>query len=595
MAGVKLLSGAADWTPDLRSFSVSRGRSSELAQVDAGTCSLVLDNRARQHDPFAGTAAIYAPVALSWGGLPIFTGHVNSWTQSYQGRFDAISEAACTDDFSVLARRRFTPFVPATATNYVEVIQAAQPTAFWRCNDPPGAVLNASPGTQIVATTAGDLTMSATSPALVGDAIYETGYGAAVLTAGGQLNVASQSASAAQNSDGDPGPSSVFAFEMWFSLAGSLATMAPNPTSIVLGPGDAGGTPKWHIDVDTSNRLIFSVRMNGGATSYSCTSGALSAGTGTWYHVVCSVAGNVARIFLNGVQSASVATVGNFAGTVSTAAGSSMSIHGPNVASTGYTHIAIYAQGSAQFVPSDHYDAGVGRGYVTQASGTRIGAVVTSLASGMSTNLDAGVRSVQADWVGGRTGLEVMQDAVAAENGDAFLFMSAGGVLNFRDSAYRTGLATVATFGDAGGPELGYYDLTFDDTDSWLVNTWQVARRGGAAQGATDGASVVAYGPKSQSVNGLFLTDANAATVASALLAKFKDPLPRVTSLKPKMDDPVVAAAVLAFDLGVKIVVKWTPPGGGSRISQTLYVQKIDISGSASKPFLDCTLGVSPL
>ena len=52
----------------------------------------------------------------------------------------------------------------------------------------------------------------------------------------------------------------------------------------------------------------------------------------------------------------------------------------------------------------------------------------------------------------------------------------------------------------------------------------------------------------------------------------------------------------LAFqrDLMDRVEIFRTPPGGGARIDQVLFIQKIEISGTPGMP-PDVTFGVSPL
>jgi hypothetical protein len=81
--------------------------------------------------------------------------------------------------------------------------------------------------------------------------------------------------------------------------------------------------------------------------------------------------------------------------------------------------------------------------------------------------------------------------------------------------------------------------------------------------------------------------------IANALLAKYKDPFTRITSITPNMQDDATAQAVLALELGDKVRVLRTPPGGGSRIDQSLWVQKIEITGEPGQLW-SAKLGVSP-
>ena len=115
-----------------------------------------------------------------------------------------------------------------------------------------------------------------------------------------------------------------------------------------------------------------------------------------------------------------------------------------------------------------------------------------------------------------------------------------------------------------------------------------------ATQTASDATSQARYFKRSQSLGDVpVTTDADASTIATALLAKYKDPFYMVTSLKPKMADQQTAETVYSLDLCDRIEILWTPPGGGSRIDQTVFIQKIEHSGNPNGP-PDCTLTVTP-
>jgi len=100
-----------DVSGDVRSVSVRRGRSRELAAFTAGQASVVLDNRARLYDPTAGTATSpYGPsilprkaILVEVGGQTLFTGVVEDWDLQFSLDGDAITTAKSTDGFTLLA------------------------------------------------------------------------------------------------------------------------------------------------------------------------------------------------------------------------------------------------------------------------------------------------------------------------------------------------------------------------------------------------------------------------------------------------------------------------------------------------------------
>ena len=134
-----------------------------------------------------------------------------------------------------------------------------------------------------------------------------------------------------------------------------------------------------------------------------------------------------------------------------------------------------------------------------------------------------------------------------------------------------------------------------DYSESFLANEWNVTRTGGTTATAfrhhldrgVPQAAAVAHRPADQRPTPTLTA------IAAAMLAKYKDPLTRVVSLSVLTSDPDVSDAVFALDIGSRIRVFRTPPGGGSRIDQTLFVQSIEVS-TYQWPIFKVTLGVSP-
>lgn len=166
-------------------------------------------------------------------------------------------------------------------------------------------------------------------------------------------------------------------------------------------------------------------------------------------------------------------------------------------------------------------------------------------------------------------------------------FVSADGYVTFVPSFGTTAdsyAISVYTFDEhpAGGSERGYLDIETDYSDSFLVNQWTITRPGGTDQTATDDASVNRYGPpaRSQSKSIPFQSDIQALAAANNLVARYATPITRVTALVPDMSDGDTAAAVFDLDLFEQLDVHRTPPGG-TETTQTVRIQKIELSGEA--------------
>jgi hypothetical protein len=179
--------------------------------------------------------------------------------------------------------------------------------------------------------------------------------------------------------------------------------------------------------------------------------------------------------------------------------------------------------------------------------------------------------------------------------------VQANGTITILDAAHRSSSpynTPQVTIGDGAG-EIPYVDIGSPDySDSFITNTYNVSKtgNGGVLQTASDATSISRYGPRPQSFTNLPLTtNSDASAMASAYLAKYKDPLYRIPSISFDTVDPNVSEAFFRRELMDKITVKRTPPGGGSRISQDLWIQQIQISGANDGHPWQMSWGVSPV
>jgi hypothetical protein len=98
-----------DVTDAVRSFSVRRGRSRRLDKSQAGSASVILDNRDRTFDPlysgspYAGQIKPRRPIRIRVSGQAVFTGLIEDWNLDYDVSGDSVASAACVDGFALLA------------------------------------------------------------------------------------------------------------------------------------------------------------------------------------------------------------------------------------------------------------------------------------------------------------------------------------------------------------------------------------------------------------------------------------------------------------------------------------------------------------
>jgi hypothetical protein len=117
----------ADLTYLVRSVNISRGRSRQLDQFNAGTAAVSFDNASRILDPL-NTASIYypfvlprCPIIILANGIPIFTGLVTDWNIEYDIANQDTMSAVCSDQFTVLANQSLNARTPSAELSSVRV------------------------------------------------------------------------------------------------------------------------------------------------------------------------------------------------------------------------------------------------------------------------------------------------------------------------------------------------------------------------------------------------------------------------------------------------------------------------------------------
>jgi hypothetical protein len=105
----------ADLTTMVQSVNITRGRSRQLQEFNAGTATVSFWNKSRALDPL-NTASPYwnssanmtgivprLPIQILANGIPIFTGIIQDWNVDYDLGNNDIVYASCADEFSTLA------------------------------------------------------------------------------------------------------------------------------------------------------------------------------------------------------------------------------------------------------------------------------------------------------------------------------------------------------------------------------------------------------------------------------------------------------------------------------------------------------------
>jgi hypothetical protein len=590
---------------DVRSVDVARGRDDELGRVDAGTAQIVLNNRTRSFDPQVVSGlrpmnrwrvrAIHNAVTYD-----VFLGYAESYEQSWPGMgFDAVTTVRLVDEFKLLALDTLPAMNPPTAQTYADVVLFDQPQGYWRFQE------EFTSDDRIMVPAAGGVSMTfetswgRTASPIVGDAgvdhILGTPYGARSTTfrfftiEGSEFTTTK---GLPVNGPGDAAGLNTMTFEVW--MKSSEATPATE-RYLALSPRTDGGTSaQWGLFLQTDGKLR-ATAVNSGGTAYNAVSNsAITANV--WYHIAITVQASFTSLYVNGVLQT---PQGAFSGVFDTAdVGAHLQI-GQDSAAGGtryYDEPAFYRYTLESARLLAHYEAGALRGYPTQAPADRAASVVADSSSVASTSFaDTIGREMIPTFQHGQSVLEELRNAEHAEQG--FLFVSKNGTITMLQAGYQ-GIPPYnivqATFDD-DGTDLPYRDLTLDYSETFLHNEIQVSVVGGELYTDSDATSISEYGRRTLALPALPITSVgDSYAIAANLLSAYKDPIERITSMGVLLYDSVTISEVLSLDLGDRVRILRTHPGGGARIDQQAQLQKIQLSSRPGQP-ITVTLGVSPL
>ena len=108
-----------DLTSLVENVSITRGRSRQLDQFNAGTAVIAFDNASQVLNP-SNTASPYypfvlprCPVQILANGIPIYTGLITDWNLDYDISNQDMMYASCSDQFTVLANQSLNAVTPS--------------------------------------------------------------------------------------------------------------------------------------------------------------------------------------------------------------------------------------------------------------------------------------------------------------------------------------------------------------------------------------------------------------------------------------------------------------------------------------------------
>jgi hypothetical protein len=124
-----------DLTYLVESVNITRGRSRQLDQFNAGTATIAFDNANQILNPSNTSSPYYpfvlprCPVQILANGVPIYTGLVTDWNLDYDISNEDIMYASCSDQFTVLANQSLnavTPSAEASGTRINTVLSYSE-------------------------------------------------------------------------------------------------------------------------------------------------------------------------------------------------------------------------------------------------------------------------------------------------------------------------------------------------------------------------------------------------------------------------------------------------------------------------------------
>jgi len=219
-----------------------------------------------------------------------------------------------------------------------------------------------------------------------------------------------------------------------------------------------------------------------------------------------------------------------------------------------------------------------------QATGARIKAILDRSEidwPAAKRDIDDGIATLQADAIGGTAdpkpvnALQYLQRVDQAEQGA--LFMSADGLLTFRDRSSLQILTTTVFADDGSGIPFTNIEASYGSEE--LRNRISVARENGGTVTAVGTASVAAYGAIDFDIsNSLLADDTQAQALADLILTRYEEPLLRIDAVEVVTNalTQTQTDEVLALELGSLVEVKYTPSGIGDEINQFVRVDQIE-------------------
>ena len=585
----------------VRNVEWQRGKNDDYGRYEAGTATIVLDNRDRwleadfDDSPWYPNVKPSRPIRIRarWDpdADPVFTGSIESIPPSWE---PSGSEASVTitavDDLGGLAARR------APTSVWAATVAAGSPLSWWRFGETYGTTAYDSAGDSD-ATWEGGATYNAREALVAGEpdgAIEFTGTTAAVVAA-------------------DGGPSTTeYTIEAWLNIApvdGGAHTDDGSDTIYAQEFPDGGSITlavQHRSSTETPGGLQFF--DSDGLFAFSAVQSTVRVDDSRTHHVVArrDAAGEM-TVWVDGVDvtttyggNPTVATSTPAAGRVELGRGPSTPVGWDAIIGT-LDEIVVYEASLDDATIGEHYAAGSDP-WAGDTTGERVERLLT-LAGFTSAdwNVDPGRSTMRATALNDSL-LALVQAAEDAEGGE--FYFTAGGTPRFRDrdAAYddpRSSRVQVV-FGDRWDTldEVAYLSVDPAFGVDQVVNTVTASNGAGVTVSWVDDDSVDEYGEHAADLS--IPIDGGRSDLlerASWLVASKSVPRLRLRSvtIAPAFDAARLWPLALGLDIGDRVAFRKHPPGGGDPVDVDMMVVGKSGASPAGQATVTFTLGPVPL
>jgi len=548
-----------DITSYVRAGSVRSGRTNELDEYQAGSCSLTLDNRTRIFDPLYSAGTYYGNLkarrqcriraTYSAVTYDLFYGFVSGWTLSPDISGDSVCQIEGYDGLSYLASVDLPPDLYTWTSDGI----VGTPIAYWPLGSSDTLATDKRQTYNYTFTTATPSTGDAPSKYMGGSSTTFDGTFGAI------------------------GPIVATVAGDW-SVTGFFNTETVGPAGFVNPILANAGPDNATIGIDDAGRLVFRNSSAGSVNS------GLSGADGKWHHFAITYPGSGAspKCYVDGFDLSFGQTGSGDNGSGWQLIG--LSNHaGDATAFTGsLAHIACWdnelplaniqdlAKAGLRGVPFSDVDSSDWVGSVLSAAGWPLDWITLETGT---------IKPGGMKW--GQNALTVLQQLALTEGGR--VFVDQDGEFQFYNRSHDTTAArsttSQATYSDSGlaavVPFNSVGQISF--SDEYLANSVTVTTAEGLAFTATDATSITTYGTVAKQIDTLLDSQADAQTYAAIYLDAYKDPSLRIQEWRvaPQAKGSIAFPLILAASLADRVTFEIKPNNLGDRISEQLIVEQI--------------------